>query len=133
MDFGSETTLNDAVEAAERAETLIYSIVYSDPGVYGLFGSGRDGNRVLRRMPNDSGGNIGPSPRHRTAPPESDGSARQTANGAIAHRTRENPLRPGARRRCVSADLHADLAPRVGNGLPFRAVAPVPMPGVQNR
>lgn len=58
VDFGSETTLNDAVEAAERAETLIYSIVYSDPGAYGLFGSGHDGTRVLRRMSNDSGGSF---------------------------------------------------------------------------
>jgi VWFA-related protein len=58
VDFGSETTLNDAVEAAERNETLIYSIEYSDPGAYGLFGSGRDGTRVLRRMSNDSGGSF---------------------------------------------------------------------------
>ena len=58
VDFGSETTLNDAVEAAERNETLIYSIEYSDPGAYGIFGSGRDGTRALRRMSNDSGGSF---------------------------------------------------------------------------
>lgn len=58
VDFGSETTLNDAVEAAERAETLIYSIVYSDPGAYGPFGSGRSGGKVLRRMSDDSGGSF---------------------------------------------------------------------------
>jgi hypothetical protein len=32
VDFGSESTLNDALEAAQRADTLIYSILYSDPG-----------------------------------------------------------------------------------------------------
>jgi len=57
VDFGSETTLNDAVEAAQRADTLIYSILYSDPGAYGLFG-GHDGRRVLQRMSDESGGSF---------------------------------------------------------------------------
>ena len=55
VDFGSETTLQQAVDAALRADTLIYSILYSDPGAYGILG-GRDGRRVLERMSNDSGG-----------------------------------------------------------------------------
>ncbi len=58
VDFGSETTLKEAVEAAERADTLIYSILYSDPGAYGIFGGGGDGRRVLERMSNDSGGSF---------------------------------------------------------------------------
>ena len=57
VDLGSYGTLKDAVEAAERADTLIYSILYSDPGAYGVFG-GRDGKRVLQRMSNDSGGSF---------------------------------------------------------------------------
>jgi VWFA-related protein len=55
VDFGSNGTLKDAVEAAQRADTLIYSILYSDPGAYGVFGGG-DGKRVLQRMSDDSGG-----------------------------------------------------------------------------
>jgi VWFA-related protein len=58
VDFGSETALNDTVEAAQRADTLIYSILYSDPGAYGFLGSGRDGRRVLQRMSNESGGSF---------------------------------------------------------------------------
>ncbi len=46
VDFGSDGTLQDAVEAAQRADTLIYSILYSDPGAYGILGS-PDGRRVL--------------------------------------------------------------------------------------
>ncbi|MEI9973691.1 MAG: hypothetical protein WDO73_17555 [Ignavibacteriota bacterium] len=38
VDFGSEASLNDAVETAQRADTLVYSILYSDPGAYGIFG-----------------------------------------------------------------------------------------------
>lgn len=55
VDVGSYGTLKDAVEAAARADTLIYSILYSDPGAYGIFGGG-DGKGVLERMSNDSGG-----------------------------------------------------------------------------
>jgi len=58
VDIGSYGTLQDAVEAAQRADTLIYSILYSDPGAYGLFGGGGDGKRVLERMSNDSGGSF---------------------------------------------------------------------------
>jgi VWFA-related protein len=58
VDFGSEATLGDAVEAAQRADTLIYSILYSDPGAYGIFGGDHDGRRVLQRMSEDSGGSF---------------------------------------------------------------------------
>jgi VWFA-related protein len=58
VDFGSEATLNDAVEAAQRADTLIYSILYSDPDAYGILGGGHDGRRVLERLSEDSGGSF---------------------------------------------------------------------------
>ena len=58
VDFGSDGTLNDAVESAQRADTLIYSILYSDPGAYGIFGGDHDGRRVLQRMSDDSGGSF---------------------------------------------------------------------------
>jgi VWFA-related protein len=57
VDLGSYGTLKDAVDAAQRADTLIYSILYSDPAAYGLFG-GHDGKRALQRMSNDSGGSF---------------------------------------------------------------------------
>jgi VWFA-related protein len=58
VDFGSAGTAQDAVEAAERADTLIYSILYSDPGAYGLFGGGHDGKSVLQRLSNETGGSF---------------------------------------------------------------------------
>ena len=57
VDFGSDGTLEDAVAAAERAETLIYSILYSDPGAYSFLG-GHDGRRVLQRLASESGGSL---------------------------------------------------------------------------
>jgi VWFA-related protein len=55
VDFGSEETLPSAVEAAQRAETLSYSILFSDAGAYGILG-GPDGKGVLMRLSKDTGG-----------------------------------------------------------------------------
>jgi len=54
VDNTSEATLVDAVEAAQRADTLIYSILFADPEAY-AFG-GRDGRGVLQRLSKDTGG-----------------------------------------------------------------------------
>jgi len=60
VDTGSEATLTDATEAALRTDTLIYSILFSDPGFYGgpLLGrmGGADGRKALTRMSKESGG-----------------------------------------------------------------------------
>jgi VWFA-related protein len=56
--FGSEATLKDAMESAQRNDTLVYSILYSDPGAYGILGGGGDGKRVLQRLSDDSGGSF---------------------------------------------------------------------------
>lgn len=58
VDFGSSAALQDALEAAQRADTLIYSILYSDAGAYGIFGGGHDGDKVLRQMSDESGGSF---------------------------------------------------------------------------
>jgi len=58
VDFGSYGALEDAVKAAQRADTLVYSILYSDPGAYGIFGGGHDGKGVLQRMSNETGGSF---------------------------------------------------------------------------
>jgi VWFA-related protein len=55
VDNGSYFTLQDAVDAAQRADTLVYSILYADAGAYGMFGGG-GGERVLRRMSEQTGG-----------------------------------------------------------------------------
>ncbi len=57
VDFGSRNSLQDALDTAQRADTLIYSILYSDPGAYGLLG-GHDGKGVLQRLSEESGGSF---------------------------------------------------------------------------
>jgi len=55
VDTGSGTTLVDSIAAAQRADTLIYSILFSDEGYYGMLG-GADGKGVLMRMSRETGG-----------------------------------------------------------------------------
>jgi VWFA-related protein len=54
VDTGSEATINDAIEAAVRTDTLIYSILFEDGGAY--FGPHPDGRKALARLAHDSGG-----------------------------------------------------------------------------
>ena len=55
VDFGSEANLDTAIEAAQRSDTLVYSILFSDPGAYGFIG-GPDGKKPLMRMSKETGG-----------------------------------------------------------------------------
>jgi len=56
VDTGSEAGIADAIEAAQRADTLIYSILFSDEGYYGVFGEGAQGRAALTRMSRETGG-----------------------------------------------------------------------------
>lgn len=54
VDNSSDATLSDAIEAAQRTDTLIYSILFADPEAYGF--GGRDGRGVLQHLSKDTGG-----------------------------------------------------------------------------
>ncbi len=58
VDIGSETSLAAAVEAAQRSDTLVYSILFSDPHAYGVFGGGGEGRGALVRMSKETGGDF---------------------------------------------------------------------------
>ena len=46
VDNGSKVSLTSGIESAQRADTLVYSILFSDPDAYGSgFGGGRMGGR----------------------------------------------------------------------------------------
>jgi VWFA-related protein len=57
---GSTATLMDAIEAAQRADTLVYSILFSDSGYpappFGF--GGLDGRTVLQRLSKETGGSF---------------------------------------------------------------------------
>ena len=81
VDNGSKTFLNDAIEASQRSDTLVYSILFSDeqqqvyrpPVTFGGMGGGRrrggmppggmaqqhpDGKKVLQRISRETGGSF---------------------------------------------------------------------------
>jgi VWFA-related protein len=57
VDEGSKLPESDAIMAAQKADTVIYSIEYSDPRAYSTFGiSFGGGGAVLRKMSDETGG-----------------------------------------------------------------------------
>jgi VWFA-related protein len=66
VDTGSRVSLSSAVEAAQRADTLVYSILFEDAEMYGGFGMGRmggrgqingaNGRKVLEQISRETGG-----------------------------------------------------------------------------
>jgi VWFA-related protein len=54
-DNGSDETLNSAIEAAQKADTIIYSILFSDATYYGGFGD-PGGKTYMRRLAQETGG-----------------------------------------------------------------------------
>jgi VWFA-related protein len=64
-DNGSRETLGNAIESAQRADTLVYSILFQDPDFGGMGGFGRmgrfpvdqpDGKRVMQQISRETGG-----------------------------------------------------------------------------
>ncbi len=58
VDEGSRLTIEQAIEAAQKADAVIYSILYSDPRFRGPFGSFGGGEGYLRRMSDATGGHV---------------------------------------------------------------------------
>jgi Ca-activated chloride channel family protein len=59
-DFGSKSSLNDAVAAAQKADVVVYSIYYSSGrGTFGLGRPGKGGNRAaLEKLASETGGEV---------------------------------------------------------------------------
>lgn len=55
VDEGSSVTLTDAIEAAQRANTLVYTILFSDESYYGGGSFGSSGKGVLERLSRETG------------------------------------------------------------------------------
>ncbi len=56
VDFGSEATVATAIDAAQRADMILYSILFSDSHYYGGFGGGHDGRNILQQLSRETGG-----------------------------------------------------------------------------
>ncbi len=62
VDMGSKTSLSSAIEYAQRADTLVYSILFVDDQAYqgrgGGNGSAAEGRRALQRLAQETGGSF---------------------------------------------------------------------------
>jgi VWFA-related protein len=58
VDEGSENSLASAIEAAQRNDTIVYSILFSDPSFYGGGLGGHSGKDALSRLAKQTGGSF---------------------------------------------------------------------------
>ncbi len=57
-DQGSKYRIQDAIEAAQKANAILYVILIADRGFYGGFSLGYSGDADMRRMTNETGGRV---------------------------------------------------------------------------
>jgi len=57
-DEGSKLTEKEAIEAAQKADAIIYGILYVDRQFYGGFNMGYSGEGVLKQMAEETGGRL---------------------------------------------------------------------------
>ena len=58
VDTGSRISRDKSIEAALKADSIIYSIFYQDVAAYGPFGGGGGGRGELQRMSAETGGKV---------------------------------------------------------------------------
>jgi VWFA-related protein len=58
QDQGSREHINDAIEAAHKADAMCYVLLIADRGFYGGFGMGYSGDREMRKLAEDTGGRV---------------------------------------------------------------------------
>jgi VWFA-related protein len=66
VDQGSHYPIQQAIKAAQLADTIIYAIYYVDPGAYGYGMFGGYGDGPLKRMAEETGGRVLKVDRHHT-------------------------------------------------------------------
>src|SRR5580704_516431 len=57
-DEGSKLSMKEAIEAAQKADTIVYGILYVDRQFYGGFSLGYSGKSVLKQMAEETGGRL---------------------------------------------------------------------------
>jgi len=58
QDEGSKLKIRDAIEAAQKADSIIYVLLCADRGAYGSFGMGYSGEGEMRKLTEQTGGRV---------------------------------------------------------------------------
>ena len=56
-DQGSQLTIRDAIEAAQKADSIVYVLLIADRGFYGVFG-GYSGDSAMKKLAAETGGRV---------------------------------------------------------------------------
>jgi VWFA-related protein len=56
QDYGSQYTLPNAIEAAQKADTIVYVLLVADRGFYGFGGYG--GDSAMKKLTAETGGRV---------------------------------------------------------------------------
>jgi VWFA-related protein len=58
QDEGSTLNMKQAIESAQKADAIVYGVLYVDRQFYGGFGGGYSGESVLKQMADETGGRL---------------------------------------------------------------------------
>jgi len=57
-DQGSQLKLTDAIEAAQKSDSIVYVLLCADRGFYGGFGMGYSGDSEMKKLTSETGGRV---------------------------------------------------------------------------
>ncbi len=57
-DQGSQLKLTDAIEAAQKSDSIVYVLLCADRGFYGGFGAGYSGDSQMKKLTSETGGRV---------------------------------------------------------------------------
>lgn len=58
QDEGSKLKIRDAIEAAQKADAIVYVLLCADRGFYGAFGGGYSGEGEMKKLSEQTGGRV---------------------------------------------------------------------------
>jgi len=57
-DQGSQLRIRDAIEAAQKSDSIVYVLLCADRGFYGSFGGGYSGDSEMKKLTQETGGRV---------------------------------------------------------------------------
>jgi VWFA-related protein len=122
IDQGSKLKIEEAIEAAQKADTVIYSIDYADPSAYGPFSFGSVSDSYLQRMSGETGGRVFKVDRRHTLDDAfKELQEEMRSQYSIAY-TSTNPVQDGSFRKLIVKTTDKNLKVQVRKG--YYAVKP---------
>jgi VWFA-related protein len=118
VDMGSRMKLEQAIEAAQKADAIAYSIYYVDPQAYGGrgFSFGHPSDAALRRMSEETGGRLFEVSKKKPLPAIFEELQEEMRSQYALGYTPDNPARDGSFRRLEVRTRQKDLKVQARKG-----------------